>query len=165
MEKGSHKSNGLLKPFSGLTPPFYIETAITITGRNVGYPMAGLIFADGATYGVGNQIGVGFVGNMNTIGAYRWTNFNTRASYTELAMLPYGQNGIIYIRFVYESANTYRVLHSLDGVVWIDMNGTLSFTITPTHFGLLETSHDNSNYPFSASYKYFRVREGLPING
>jgi hypothetical protein len=163
--KGAHKTNGLLKAFTGLTPPFYIETAVRGFSRSQGFPTLGLIFADGATYGAGSQIIAGPVINNNTIIKALMTGYNARSSFTEAAWLANAIIPWMHIRFVYESANTFRVLCSADGVVWIDFYGTFSYTITPTHFGIIESTFDNSSLPFACQWQYFRVREGLSENG
>lgn len=170
--KGTWKYAGLLKSFTGLDAPFYIETAVRLMTRVQSYPLAGLWFSDGVTVGSGAQVYAGYTlgswssSKRNAVGWGRTTGFNARTNFGEVELQPANMQDHIFIRLAYESANTFRVYSSLDGIAWFDMSGALSYTLTPTYFGVLETTHDNSpTYAFGANFAYFRVRSGSPTNG
>lgn len=163
--RGAFKLSGILKPFAGLDPPYYIETALRIYSRSQNYPGAGLILSEGTSVGSGAQI-VGLYITDAGCNLSRWTGFNARSHNNEVSQEPNAVISQVHIRLVCEGANSFRVLHSIDGIVWLDFLGK-AFTLacSPTHFGLCASTHNNSSYPFSVHFGYFRVRSGLPING
>ena len=162
--KGGMKLCGLLKSFTGLSAPFYIQTAVKLYSRAQSYPGAGLIFSDGVTVGSGIQVTGGYLTDAGMQTA-NWTGFNSRTSYSEIGIENNGFVGWLHIRFVYESNNTFKLLSSLDGVNWVDMHGAKSYTITPTHFGIFESTFNNSEQPLLTNFGYFRVRSGSSVNG
>ena len=62
-----------------------------------------------------------------------------------------------YFRLIWSAANTFKVLISVDGVTWSNMDiGNLARTITPTHFGFGGTTWGASD-PGMVSADYFRI--------
>lgn len=161
---GAMKARGILKPFTGLSAPFYIETAVRIMSRSFNYPAVGLCFSDSTTVGLGTQV-IGMIGESGNVIISNWTGFNARTSKNEVALHNGAQLDCVYLRLVYVSANTFQLLVSLDGIVWIDVNGQRTYTLTPTYFGLITSTQENSTYPIAVQYLYFRVGTGLSING
>lgn len=163
--KGAMDLSGLLRPLDDFAAPCYIETAVKIQGYTTNYPGAGLIFADGVTWGAGVQVDVTYVGNSNIINLARHANYDTRAAYADIKGHAYAKQDRIYMRLYWSAANTFSTYISPDGVVWFLLHSAVAHTVTPTHFGLAVTSHDNSYYPFGANFAYFRARAGAPGDG
>lgn len=163
--KGDMKLAGILKSFAELTPPVYIETALRHIGPDQKYPAAGLIFSDGAAYGSGVQVGFFAFQSSNYIHSSNWTNYNNRTSLQEHARHNGSVFDRIYLRLCWSDTNKFKFFYSMDGVVWIEPFSETSYTITPTYFGLCQSSFNNSTYPYVANFAYFRVRSGSPVNG
>lgn len=172
--KGAHKLAGLLRSFTGLSAPFYIETAVKINAKqyvSANFPSVGLIFADGVTVGSGNQVcalyimGTWSSQKRNAVIWQRWTGYNTRETWGEIEEYPSLISDRVYLRFLYSAANTFRVYYSIDGVVWHDVSGALSYTITPTYIGIAQTANDSGTIEYAANLAYFRARSGSPANG
>ncbi len=170
--KTAHDISGQLKSLSGLSAPCYIETAVKILAPyyNANYPSVGLIFADGVTVGAGKQVTAGLtIGTWSaqkrfTIGSSEHTNYQSRSTTAELELIP-PVSDRIYLRFAYTDANKFRIYFSLDGVTWHDALGEKAYTITPTHFGIIQTTNDNCNIAYSGNWAYFRARTGAVGNG
>lgn len=154
-----------LKSIGALTAPFYIETALSICGVAWNYPMAGLILSDGKTYGAGAQVILPYVAGLNYHVLSQWGNFNSRTNYTDVNLLGHMKADKIYLRLVYESANTFSTYISADGVAWTKVSNSVSKTLTPAYMGLFVGTVDNSSNDFSAQFAYFRARAGQPTNG
>ena len=163
--KGGFKLCGKLKPLGEISYPMYIETAYKLQGRSAGYPHAGLMFSNSNIVGSGLQIYCGYNGYHNKMFWGKQTNFTTRSSYGEYDMLPYGTTNYVHLRLVWVTANTFSIYFSMDGVAWILAYENLSYSMTPSYFGICENTEDNSTYPVLINYAYFRVRSGLPTNG
>jgi hypothetical protein len=164
-DKGGFKLCGKLKSLGDMTYPMYIETAYKLQGRSAGYPHAGVMFSDSNVLGNGLQIYCGYNGYHNKMFWGKQTNFTIRTSYGEYDMLPYATTDYVHIRLVWVAANTFSIYYSMDGVVWILAYENLSYSMTPSYFGICENTEDNSTYPVLINYAYFRVRAGLPVNG
>lgn len=163
--QGSWIHPSLLKAFTGLTPPYYIETCVSVIGRSFANQAAGLIMADGATYEAGKQI-VWYPGYNGHIVTMRpLTNFTTNGGQTEYGINNGSMMNRIYLRLEHSATNTFDGYISIDGVSWINFVADYSYTMTPTHFGLVLSGVDNSTYEFNAHFDYFRVRDGAAANG
>jgi hypothetical protein len=162
---GSMKLRGLLKSFVSLEPPFYIETAVRIMSVEFGYPAIGLCFSDSSTYNSGNQVTGMYIENSCMINLSKWSTFNVRDASNEIGLSAGKQLDCIYMRLEYTAANTYNFYISMDGVAWINVNGSANYSVTPTHFGLITTTHENSTYPVLGQWLYFRVVSGTGGNG
>ena len=163
--KGSMKLCGMVRPFVDLTYPLYIETAIKQIGRDQQYPSVGLVFADGSTSGAGNQVIFVAAQASYYIDSSNWTNFTSRTSFQDCSRHGGSVSDRIYLRLAWSAANKFKFYYSMDGVTWIEPFAETSYTITPTHFGICQTSFDNSTYPYTGNFGYFRARSGTPANG
>jgi hypothetical protein len=57
------------------------------------------------------------------------------------------------MRWKYEGSNTFRGYVSPDGISWIDITGSTSYTLTPTHIGFsMSTWGSSSSYAMSLAY-------------
>lgn len=163
--KGGTKLCGKLKSIGDLTAPFYIETAIMLNSRDQAYPGAGLMLTDGTTVGSGNQVAMSYLANVRLVELSKYSNFSTRNTNNELNVMTYSIHAPLYMRLIYESANTFSCQISPDGVVWTYIFQNLSYTMTPTHMGISQISEDGSTNPYAINYGYFRARSGNPSNG
>jgi len=163
--KGGMDLSGILRPLDALAAPLYIETALKIQGRGFNFPGAGLIFADGVTWGAGVQVNVTYISSSNIINLARHANYDTRSAYQDINGHAYAKQDRIYMRLYWSAANTFSTYISPDGVVWFLLHSAVAHTVTPTHFGLALTSHDSSDYPYGANFAYFRARAGAPADG
>jgi hypothetical protein len=166
--------SGQLKSLGAMAAPCYIETAVKIVSPyySANYPSVGLVFADGVTVGAGKQVygsytmGSWSATKRNTIGWAQYTGYDTRGDGgSELELYPSIITDRMYLRLAWTAANKFRVYFSIDGVCWYDASGELSFTITPTYFGIIQTANDNNNVVYSGNWAYFRARAGAPANG
>jgi hypothetical protein len=170
--KMAHDISGQLKSMGAMAAPCYIETAVKILAPYyaANYPSVGLIFADGVTIGAGKQVTAGLtIGTWSaqkrfTIGSVEHTNYQSRTTSSEVELIPFTSDRL-YLRFAYTAANKFRIYFSLDGITWHDALGEKAYTITPTHFGIIQTTNDNCNIAYSGNWAYFRARAGAPANG
>ena len=152
--------NGVLKPLDSLTSPLTIETAVKYQGSvGTGAGEIGIGFTDGTTGASGLAACrgwaaaalMGFIGGTLTNFDSTWTNYMTRGEA--------GQTGLQYMRCIWKSANTFRIMISPDGVSWDDIAAAdLTRTLTPTHFGVFCSNYGQADAAI-ASYEYFRVTE------
>jgi hypothetical protein len=143
--------HALLRPLSAFGGALIAGDAIiscltlmpSIGGSN--YSFAGLMLADGNTFGSGNQIlgilGAAAAGKNLQVSAF--TGFNTAAGVSSVTLTTMDTLRFVYVRLVMTAANTWRVDGSPDGVNWIK-GSTISRTVTPTHVGLCSTSYGTS---------------------
>lgn len=121
------------------------------------YPQAGLIIADGMTYGSGVQA---FHSYYLTSGATNWdmvtttySGFNSRTSFTEHVSSYFGLD--LHMRLEYSASNQFKYYVSPDGISWRLLD-TRSITMTPTYVGFAGGTYGGST-PFIFSFDYFRV--------
>lgn len=134
----------------------YIQCHIIGFGAGSDYPSAGLIIADGNTYGAGNQAYHGYWLTNSvpfTLVSGTWTGFDTRASFTSLSSTFFGLE--MHLRLKYSAANTFEFYASIDGISWV-LTDTRAITMTPAYIGIAGTGY-GSVVPFVFSFDYFRV--------
>jgi len=160
--KGDQKITGLVKSSSGLTTPYYIETAINILGSSNTYNLAGLVFADGATMGSGNQLRLAWSAAEEKIEYTVNTGYNHQISNANYSLHTGRQLNRMYIRMAYTGVNAFSSYVSLDGISWLKL-ADVTPTITPTHIGIMVGGYYSSEY--LANFAYFRVKSGNSIEG
>lgn len=133
-----------------------IETAIRMLSQAQNWPIAGLIFANGSTYGAGIQVACGY----SIDGLYQIserTGYNATSATQFVAADPearlYPQ---LFMRLTYVAANTWRSEFSPDGVSWLNLIGDQTLSMTPSRFGVF-SSGNTAAAAFVASFEYFRV--------
>lgn len=138
------------------------RVATNITANQ--FPNCGVLFADGNTYNAGAQV-LGCWGLQNA-GAAAYvmrghTNFNT-AGTTQSVTAPVSHSGTtdIIIRLVYQSANTWQLHFSADGITFVNAITNLSYSMTPTHAGFFCTTWANSNATTKSNFSFRYVRFG-----
>ncbi len=157
--------SGFLKPITSPSPPMTIETHLRLFVPTLDFPSVGLGFMDGVAVGSNvaamASVGSDFDFQAGGIAKYGGTmnDFNNSVD-TVISPSQMGFNGQvmeIYMRFVWISANTWQQVVSFDGNAWYNWGSAdMSFTMTPTHFGLLVSTR-GQNLNFSVGYDYFRV--------
>lgn len=128
---------------------------------NSNYPQVTLWFADGATYGAGNQVGYAFSPNESQLVIRANTNYNNQTAFNgggpgstnNLTTLGYDMS----LKLVYQGSNTYDGYWSLDGVNWTQSHtGTSCGSFTPNYCGFGYTPWGCA-YPSVASFRNFRT--------
>lgn len=137
----------------------WIEACVRGTGKAQNYPMFGVIFADGNTYGAGNQVGT-FIAIAESLWySISLTNYQSLNANSNYGMQANTTRGDYFIRIKYEGSNNWSSWISPDGISWTNISGTLSRTMTPTHAGFTMTSF-GSTTPFIWSVRYIRFGNG-----
>ena len=159
---------GLLKAIPGTpTAPLTIETAVLLPPEPRNYQMFGLVFTDGTTWGSGTQFfGGAYTDTVSPRLTYRPLS-NWVASGTTGETVVYGP-GWLFMRLVWVSSNTFRLLYSTNGVTWKrwDSAESVALTLTPTHYGLAFSPWaSNANEPTHAAFHCFRVYESAKDEG
>ncbi len=137
--------------------PVTVETCLALwTGTASAAPRVGLAFSDGTS--ATSNIAGGFViqSQLNT-SAGTFTNVTGEVNQANTGQASHA--AWIYMRVVWESANTFQTQWSFDGVTYTDFGGgSLTRTMTPTHFAVMA-----SDWGFTedviGSFQYVRVYE------
>ena len=135
----------------------YIEMAFRFGGVSQAYNRAGLILADGVTFGAGSQIHWAPSFFQSIMSANSYTNYSVDGGGTSVNV-PYLAsigNSVIFLRFKYEGSNHFRGYTSSDGISWVAMTAQLTRTLTPTYIGMFLTSYGGTA-PLVASVHYFK---------
>lgn len=152
----------ILKSIGSLTAPVTIETAIRTFTWSTDYHAHRLVFTDG-TADSSNYLGAGPASRTSGVDSYQvysGTLTNTDAT-VRVTTTQTGRtlHSVLYVRVIWKSANTWQATWSHDAVSWTEFNmADVSFTMTPTHFGLMVTNFAGTN-DLMASFEYFRVYE------
>lgn len=133
-------------------------TMITLMGPNAVYTMGGLVLADGATYGAGKQVHQLLFLGAGTISWDIRSATNYSVAGTTVGSVAWGIQKY-YSRLVMLTATTWRVDLSPDGVSWIK-GGVLTYTMTPTHVGMLTSSWTSATKGVT-SYEFLRRVAGI----
>lgn len=167
--KGSRLSSRYANQTSGditaqlwsLTPsssPITIEAAVGLTGTLTNDSTAGIVLTDGAT-ATDNCVFLRTYWNTN------WAVSLARGTATSFDTTTWSTNtvdpilGLVYLRLIWKSSNTFHGMYSPDGISWMDFgHSDASFTMTPTHFGFATTTNGNAAERI-AWCEYLRVTE------
>ncbi len=146
-----------LKSLTPSSAPVTIETCMSVGMSSGNYGACGLVFTDG-TATSSTMGGVLFVNNGSlavTIGGLTVTNSDWAAHKNLNARA----GGLMYLRLIWVSSNTFRWAFSPDGVSWTDFDDAdQSWTMTPTHFGPAISTYGQSD-THVVGYHYLRVYE------
>lgn len=149
--------HGLVRPVT-LSTGDYIETCFNTYARG-SHAAAGLVFSNGTSFSSGTQV---FVIWYNYGGTFflraesksGWSGGSSEGT-------SYGLQGLsdrFYIRLRYEAANTWGYYISPDGFNFYAVATNQSWTMTPTHAGLVIHHHTAQTAPHVwADFDYFRV--------
>jgi hypothetical protein len=135
----------------------YCQTAIHAYSGNQNFPRAGLIMADGAVYGSGQQVTafVSISGGSTDMEDYSGYDTRDAVKFSVITEANRSPFPYLHLRLTYVSANTFRLEASPDGVSWVQISTDQSVTLTPTHFGVFSSGWANTS-PFVATFHYFR---------
>lgn len=132
-----------------------IELGFTMTGLGQSFNICGLIFADGNTHGAGNQVVFYFSPQENAWAKATMTGYNAASSGVGYPCHSKVTTRIQLIRFKFQGSNNFSGWTSVDGQQWVNLTGTFSRTITPTHIGFFVTTWGGGN-PQIFAPEYFR---------
>lgn len=142
---GTAEFHAVVKSIGALSHPASFVTAITYHGAySTNYNMCGIVLADGAVHGSGNQVvGIGFEasgtgGLSNQL--RQLTGFDTSV---DVASGTIRSPKTLFLRIRWTAANTFYLDTSPDGINWIE-EATNSATFTPTHFGIAASTYGGS---------------------
>lgn len=113
----------------------YVEVCFRSVYRDDNFPIFGVIVADGATYGAGNQVVAYFSSTEQKAYIASWTNYNTLGSFNDYSMRAIGWASCLIIRLTMTASNTWKLQLSPDGVQYVDVHTGFSRTLTPSHVG------------------------------
>lgn len=135
-----------------------ISCHLSMIGAGALFPMAGLVIADGVTYGAGLQVVFdmdNFYGAEPGMGIEEWSGYNTRDVTQSFAM-----RGVqpMHMKLFRDAADVYRGYISADGVQWV-LIGSTTLALTPSHVGIFVTSW-TATAKQSAAFDYFRRQTG-----
>lgn len=149
---------GVLKAIPG-TPaaPITVEAALrTLTGAS-GAVFTGLVMASG-TAPSSSAIFVGLIASGPIRLAFREGTLTSLTTETSALSIPYPDGGFVlpwlHLRLKWASTNTFEIEASPDGVSWLTF-ASRTFTLAPTHFGIMGSSWGTGTQILSA--EYFRV--------
>lgn len=149
----AHNMHARVKPLAALAVGDYIETAIRLAAVAGNYPTLGLIFGDGATAGAGAQAALmyqnGAIQMASVTGYNAVTHTGATATPGPVRVMPW-----LYLRWIYQGANTWRSQWSPDGVTWLTV-GDIARTLTPTHGGIYSQGW-TFGPTFVGTFDYFR---------
>lgn len=158
---GGEVFHARLKSIGAHTAPTTITAGVRLMHTGNGYPFVGVAFTDGTTFGAGKQVHGSISSRGGSGGAPIWarlgrhTNFSTSSATTDFDV--YGWYVGIHVRLKWEAANTWGMQVSPDGVSWWTTATGISYTMTPTHFGLWFGTYGNNTGSMVVSWDYFRV--------
>lgn len=153
----ANELHALMKAPASIPTGTIIETGLRLYTED-NYCMAGLVFADGHTYGAGKQVYAFIFGSLANVSVRPYTGYNTQIAVNDKGYLAVGPMGWVFLRLKYVAANTWRAYMSPDGVSWVETTAAdISYTMTPTEFGIAISSWGSSTKKV-VSFEYFRVR-------
>lgn len=132
-----------------------IETCVSGFGRAQNYNLFGLVFANGATYGAGAQIVWYYSPTENVLWRVNFTNYSAAGTATSYTIAASNPTGVLFLRLKYEGSNNWSGWVSGDNTQWVNVTGTVAYTMTPTHLGFFVTSWGGS-LPAVWSMRYIR---------
>lgn len=137
-----------------ITTGSYVEIAFRMFGVAQNYNLVGLVFADGTTYGAGNQVSFFFSPNETTITIANYTNYSTYAgSFITKSTLLNPTFSDMFLRLFCVGANSWAGYISCDGISWINATGSFAATLSPTKAGFMVRTAGGS-LPFIATLRY-----------
>lgn len=133
----------------------YIEIAIRGAGRPQDFNVCGVVMADGATYGAGQQAIFHWSPNEVKFVLSDFSGYNTQDAFNGFTGATNVPATDMLLRLKYSAANKFRGYTSPDGVSWVDVTGEISITLTPTYVGFFYSTWGGT-LPFVWSIRYFK---------
>lgn len=132
-----------------------IEIAFGMIGRGQNFNICGLIMADGDTYNAGKQ--VVFYTSPQEAGWAKatFTGYNASTAISQYTHPVRNYPRVNLLRLKYEGSNNFSGWVSVDGQQWVNISGTFSRTLSPTHVGFFVTTWGGAQ-PHNFALDYFR---------
>lgn len=132
-----------------------IEIAFGMIGRGQNFNICGLIMADGDTYNAGTQ--VVFYTSPQEAGWAKatFTGYNASSAISQYTHPVRNYPRVNLLRLKYEGSNNFSGWVSVDGQQWVNISGTFSRTLSPTHVGFFVTTWGGAQ-PHNFALDYFR---------
>lgn len=164
---GSNELHGMMRLLSSIggapaTGDAFITAFRQMLSPSTNYSMAGIILANGNTYGSGTQIvGFSYAGSSGgqTTDTRSYTGYNTNTGTSSSNIITH-QGILTYLRLVYLGSNNWRTDVSPDGITWFNGPANLSLTLTPTYVGLFASSFGSGTKHLN-SYEFLRRVSGV----
>lgn len=134
----------------------WIECAFRTFSVTDQFPMFGIIFADGITYGSGNQMITMYSAAQDVLYTASFTGYNTLGSYVSPSLTSYDRASHFFLRLQMTASNSFTSQVSCDGQQWVTTAASFSRTITPTYVGFGCTKWGGGTYSANWSLEYFR---------
>lgn len=134
-----------------------IQCHIMGRGPSSNYPFAGLIVADGNTYGSGQQITHQLwvaTSAFDDMVEANWSGWNTRTAFSDSTYQGYGLD--LHIKILRDTSNVWRHYVSPDAISWVELANARTLSMTPAYVGFAAGSWTSST-PFVFAFDYFRV--------
>lgn len=130
----------------------YVECAYRGMGPNQTFNIAGLLFADGTTFGSGVQVIFYWSPNESKVSLNKHAGYNslTTLSLTTIA----SAFSDVFMRLVYNGSNSWSTYLSPDGISWVLIN-TQTYTLTPTFAGFFVTTWGGAS-PYAWGFRYVK---------
>lgn len=115
----------------------FIECAYRGCGPNQTFNIAGVLFADGTTFGSGVQVILYWSPNEQKVALNKHAGYNSTTTLSLTNVV--GSFADVFLRLVYNGANSWSAYISADGISWAIVN-TQTYTLTPTFAGFFVTT-------------------------
>lgn len=116
----------------------WVQAGFRFSSAAPSYPMAGVMIADGATYGAGKQTILRWSPVERTYALSGFTNYNNfaNAAASQGGIEGHYAEAAIHLRLTWLGSNNYDGHVSLNGVHWLKLFSSVGVgTMTPTHMG------------------------------
>lgn len=135
----------------------YIQAGFQYVGGGSSYPMFGLGFSDGATYGAGKQAAFTFSPAQTQWYTRDQTNWDTAAGGSGGTGLYSPIMNTLHLRMIWNSADNYDCLASPDAINWATIFSAagIGSVGTPSHVGIMLSNWGAPANVFSIPYCRF----------
>lgn len=138
------------------SPGDWITMGFSMFGTTNQFPICGMMFANGATYGAGVQVVNYFSPNERVQSIAAFSNFTARTANEPLSWVDNAFAGVYHLKMEYLGSNQWHTYSSTDGIQWAQVKTSQTMgSMTPTHMGFFMT-HWGSGFPFVFNIKYIR---------
>lgn len=135
----------------------YIEACFRMGSKTQTYPLFGLVYADGATYGAGEQVCGYYSPAELSFASTSHANYSSvNSSLGVWGWQPHEATSDLFMRLSYPASNNWNLHVSIDGVTYFQIsNGQYARTLTPSHAGFFISTWGGSN-PMGVTLRYIR---------
>lgn len=137
-----------------ITTGSYVQAGFRSWGFGQTFNSAGVLFANGTTYGAGAQACFYESMSEGSVRTEAHTNYNTQGVSNSDVMEPRASRTDVHLKLVYNGANSFTSLVSPDGISWVTVR-TQTITLTPTAAGFFVSTQGGTK-PYCWSFRYVR---------